>query len=75
MLNYLAALAQSINESDNSRLYLEEAYSSLINNTTPKAVDNTAESYLCKLFDILEKYRMIGEKRERLLYIYEQNKA
>lgn len=75
MLNYLAALAQSINESDNSRLYLEEAYSSLINNTAPKAVDNTTESYLSDLLDILEKYRMIEVKRERLQYIYEQNKA
>lgn len=75
MLNYLVALTQSINASDNSRLYLEEAYSSLINNTAPKAVDNTTQSYLSDLLDTLEKYRMIEVKRERLQYIYEQNKA
>lgn len=75
MLNYLAALTQSINSSDNSRLYLEEVYSSLINNIAPKAVDGTTQSYLSGLLDTLEKYRMVKVKRERLQYIYEQNKA
>lgn len=32
MLNYLVMLTQEINAATNSRLYLEEAYSSLINN-------------------------------------------
>ena len=75
MLNYLAALTQSINSSDNSRMYLEEVYSSLINNIAPKAVDSTTQSYLSGLLDTLEKYRMVKVKRERLQYIYEQNKA
>ena len=36
MLNHLAVLTQEINASQNSRMYLEEAYSMLINNTFPK---------------------------------------
>ena len=37
MLNYITVLTQDINASKNSRLYMEEAYSSLINNTYPNA--------------------------------------
>ena len=33
MLSYITVLTQDINASKNSRLYMEEAYSSLINNT------------------------------------------
>ena len=41
MLNHLAVLTQEINASQNSRMYLEEAYSMLINNTFPNAVDSS----------------------------------
>lgn len=75
MLNYLASISQEINDSQNSKMYLEEAYSSLINNTNPEKVNELSESQLCNLLDIIEKYRMISVKRERLQYIYEQNKA
>ena len=40
MLNYITVLTQEINASKNSRLYMESAYSNLINNTYPNAVDN-----------------------------------
>lgn len=75
MLNYITVLTQEINASKNSRLYLEEAYSSLINNTYPNAVDNMTLSQLTGLLDIMESYRMINVKRERLQFIYEQNQA
>lgn len=75
MLNHLAVLTQEINASQNSRLYLEEAYSSLINNTYPNAVDNRTLSQLTNILDTLEKYRMIAVKRDRLEYVYEQNRA
>ena len=35
MLNYITFLTQETNSSKNSRLYMEQAYSSLINNTYP----------------------------------------
>lgn len=75
MLNYLVMLTQEINAATNSRLYLEEAYSSLINNTLPEAVDNRTLVEINYLLDTLEDYRMIAVKRERIQYIYEQNQA
>ncbi len=75
MLNYITVLTQDINASKNSRLYMEEAYSSLINNTYPNAVDGRTLSQLTGLLDTMESYRMIAVKRDRLQYIYEQNQA
>ncbi len=74
-LNYLAMISQEINSSQNSKMYLEEAYAALINNTNPANVNELTESHLVSLLDIIEKYRMIAVKRDRLKYIYEQNKA
>ena len=75
MLNYITVLTQDINASKNSRLYMEDAYSSLINNTYPNAVDSRTQSQLSNLLDIMEKYRMIDVKRGRLQYIFQQNQA
>ena len=75
MLNYLTVVSQEINSSKNSRIYLESVYSSLINNTYPNAVDVRTEAYLEDLLDTLENYRMLSVKRDRLQYIYEQNRA
>ena len=75
MLNYITVLTQDINESKNSRLYMEEAYTNLINNTYPNAVDNRTLSQLTGLLDTMESYRMIDVKRDRLKYMYEQSQA
>lgn len=75
MLNYLSALTQEINSSKNSRVFLEGAYSALINNTYPNAVDEETQYQLSTLLDTLEKYRMIAIKRNRLQYIFELNQA
>ena len=75
ILNYLRALAQEIRASSNNRLYLEECYSTLLNNTEPTAVDQATLDEVMSLLDTLEKYRLIAVKRERLQYIYEQNQA
>ena len=75
MLNYLATLTQEINSSRNSRMFLEEAYASLINNTNPEEVNELTESHLVSLLDTIEEYRVIAVKRERLEYLYNQNKA
>ncbi len=75
MLNYLTVLTQEINSSKNSRIYLEEAYSDLINYSNPNAIDNRTLAQYTNLLDIMESYRMINVKRERLQYIYEQNQA
>lgn len=75
MLNYITVLTCDINASKNSRLYMEQAYSRLINNTYPNAVDSLTLSQLTGLLDIMENYRMIAVKRDRLQFIYEQNQA
>ncbi len=75
MLNYITVLTQDINASKNSRLYMEESYTSLINNTYPNAVDSRTQSQLTGLLDTMENYRMIAVKRDRLQFIYEQNQA
>ena len=75
MLNYLTYVTQRINSSSNSRVYLDETYSNLINNTDPSVIDVNTQVYLNNLLDTLESYRMLTVKRERLEYIYEQNQA
>lgn len=75
MLNYLTVLTQEINDSKGSRLYVENAYSSLLNNTFPNAVDSRTQAQLINILDTLEGYRMVDVKRERLEFIYEQNRA
>ena len=75
MLNHLTVLTQETNDSKNSRLFMEQAYSELINNTYPNSVDSRTLSRLNRLLETMERYRMINVKRERLQFIYEQNQA
>ena len=75
MLNYITVLTQDINASKNSRVYMENAYSTLINNTYPNAVDSRTLSQLTGLLDTMESYRMVDVKRERLQYVYDQSQA
>ena len=75
MLNYLTVITQEINSSSGSKLLMEQIYNELINNTAPSAVDETTQDQLRKLLNRINTYRMIAEKRERLDYIYERNKA
>ena len=75
MLNHITVLTQEINALKNSRVFMEQAYTFLVNNTHPNSVDNRTLSQLTVLLDTMESYRMLNVKRERLQYIYEQNKA
>ena len=75
MLNYLAIITQEIIDSSNSRLRLEEIYSILENYTRPSAVNEDTQDQLGFLFDTIRDYRTLSHKRDRLLYIYQQNQA
>lgn len=75
MLNYLTVLVQEIQESKNSRLYLESAYSELINNTEPSILDDLTLDEYEKILTVIENYRMTAVQRTRLQYVYEQNRA
>ena len=75
MLNYLTVLVQEIHEAKNNRVYLEEAYSELINNTEPKVVDELTLDEYENILSTINNYRLSTVKRERLQYIYQQNSA
>ena len=75
LLNYLTVVAEQIHQSPDGKMYLEEKYNALINNLYPNAVDTETQSHVTDLLRSIEALRMISVKRERLAYIYEQNKA
>lgn len=75
MLNYLTVMVQNIRESKSNRVYLQQTYSSIVDNTLPNAIDNRTLGQLNSILDTLHSYCMIAEKRERIEYIYEQGKA
>lgn len=75
MLNYMTMVSQKIENSKSSRIFLEKVYTELINNTGPDKIDKTTQYNLSNMLDIIEDYRMLDIKRERLRYIYDQDKA
>ena len=75
MLNYISVLSQDIMTSKGNRMYLEEAYSSLINNLYPNSVDSDSLSQLNQMLDIMESCRMLTIKRDRIQFLYEQEQA
>lgn len=75
MLNYMTVLAQNVNEAKGNQLLLESAYSALVNDIYPNAVDTKTQAQITSLMDTIDEFRMISVKRERLEFIYEQNRA
>ena len=75
MLNYITVLSSEINESRSSRVFIEEAYSSLVNNIYPNSVDEMTQVQIENLLNTLDSYRMLNVKRDRIEYLYDQNKA
>lgn len=74
LLNYLAMVSQKIENSKNNRIYLEEVYSSIINNINP-IIDKKTQDHVLNMLNIIKDYRQIELKRERLKLLYEQDKA
>ena len=75
MLYYLAITAEEIRVSKDNQLNLDSIYTSLLNDINPSAIDETTQEHLKNLRDIIASYRNIAVKRERLQYIYNQDKA
>lgn len=75
MLNYMTVLTQRINDAKGNQLFLESAYSSLVNDIYPNSVDLKTQAQITSLMDTIENYRMVAVKRKRLEFLYEQNKA
>lgn len=75
MLYHLAITAEEIRISKDNRLLLDEIYTSLLNDINPGAIDETTQDHLKNLRDIIKSYINISVKRDRLQYIYNQDKA
>ena len=75
MLNWLAFLTQEINAENNNRLFIEDVYSLIVNETYPNAVDVHTQDRLKGIRQALVRYRMVDVKRERIEFLFEQNKA
>lgn len=75
MLYYLAITAENIRISKDNRLILDDIYTSLLNDINPGAIDETTQDHLKNLRDIIKSYINISVKRDRLQYIYNQDKA
>ena len=75
MLYYLAITAEEIRISKDNRLILDDIYTSLLNDINPGAIDETTQDHLKNLRDIIKSYINISVKRDRLQYIYNQDKA
>ena len=75
MLYYLAITAEEIRISKDNRLILDDIYTSLLNDNNPGAIDETTQDHLKNLRDIIKSYINISVKRDRLQYIYNQDKA
>ena len=75
MMYYLAFTAENIRASKNNRLILDDIYTSLLNDINPGTIDEITQDHLKNLRDIIKAYINISTKRERLQFIYNQNKA
>lgn len=75
MMYYLAITAEEIRTSKDNRLVLEDIYTSLLNDINPGTVDEITQDHLKNLRDIIKAYINISTKRDRLQFIYNQEKA
>lgn len=75
MLYYLAITAEDIRISKDNKLMLEDIYNALLNDINPDAINDITQDYLKDLREIIHSCIDISTKRERLQYIYNQNKA
>ena len=74
-LNYLCYISQDIHDAAHNRVYLEDIYDKLINNTKPEKIDDETQGELASLLDVIQKHQMIDVMRERLKYINELNQS
>ena len=74
-LNYLAMVSQEIISYSHNKVYLDEIYSELIDNTKPQNIDKNTSECINKFLDSIQKYRMIEKDKERLKYIYDKKKV
>lgn len=75
MLNYLAYIAEEIYVARDNRVILEDIYSALMNELNPGTIDEITQNHLRNLRSTIKQFLQIETKRDRLQYIYDQEKA
>ena len=75
MLNYLSMVLQDVSASKNSRLYLENVYSELLNNVEPSIIDERTLQEYNSLLETIHNYCLTDVQRERVNYLYAQRGA
>lgn len=75
MLCYLAMISEQIQSSKNNKIMLKQIYDELNNEINPDAIDDDTQAHLDNLRSIIKSYMNIATKRERLQYMYNQEKA
>lgn len=75
MLCYLAIISEQIQSSKDNRVMLEQIYNELLNDINPEAIDDLTQTHLTNLRTAIKSYMNIITKRERLQYMYNQEKA
>ena len=75
MLCYLAIISEQIQSSKDTRVMLEQIYNELLNDINPEAIDDLTQTHLSNLRTAIKSYMNIITKRERLQYMYNQEKA
>lgn len=75
MLNYLAFIAEDIYTAKDNRLILGDIYTALMNEINPGTIDEITQDHLRNLRAVIKRFLHIETKRERLQYLYNQEKA
>jgi len=75
MMYYMAIMAEDIRIAKNNRLDLEDLYTSSLNDINPNFIDERTQDHFNNLRAVIKSYLNISTKRDRLMYIYNQNKA
>lgn len=75
MMYYLAITSEEIRTSKNNRLILDDIYDALINDINPSTINEVTQRQMQYMRDKINSLNNISTKRERLQYIYNQNKA
>lgn len=75
IMNELLSITQEIRKFKDSRLFLEEEYNKLLYNYKQSRIGADTLQHSLDMLDALEEYKMLNEKRARLEYLCEQNRA
>lgn len=75
MLNYMSMQTYRVDEGRSNRVFLDSVYKTLKNNMNLNAINSRTKARMNKLMDTIFKYQMLEEKKDRLEFIYEKNKA